>query len=298
MRNWKNVLTLDSGRNMRAGSTEALAVAIRRGADLRILTDFRHNEHIDTSSENPEMVREVSEFRVTYLLENRWTAAIMSLRQPISGPDGFGPRPSMSFFLYNQDGQQAIARPYLDGIQAKGKPGPSVPDKPPNMPKYHTLDAWDSETNAPSSNFVYDFEIYQFLVRDDWQEVLHHNADGTIVTGSVAALAEAFRSGQEVKVGLRGLCADLKGETGAMEHEVFVQTGSNYYYTERNLFFAGTHPVVRVKPSIPMRYMSSSWDFGWLFVRTDGFVQSLLYDPYTLKPGRKDSRQAVRWFVR
>jgi hypothetical protein len=298
MSDWTNIVSLDSGRNVRTGSTKDLVAAIRRGADLRILTDFRHNEHIDTSSANPELVREVSEFRVTYLIEDRWAAAIMSLRQPVSGPEGFGPRPSMSFFMYNQDGQQAIARPYLDGSSAIGEPGPSIPVQPPNMPKYHTLDAWDAETNAPSSNFIYDFEIYDFLVRDDWQEVLSHGADGSVVAGSLDALTEAFRRGREVKVGLRGLCADLKRGGGASDHEVFVQTGSNYHYTERGLFFAGTHPVVRVSPSIPMRYTSRGWDFGWLFVRTDGFVQSLLYDPYTLKPRKQDSRHEVRWFVK
>ncbi len=298
MDSWKNVLTLNSDRTVREGSTEMLAAAIRRGADLRIRTDFRHNEHIDTSSDDPEMVNEVSEFGVTYLIEDRWTAGIMSLRQPISGPDGFGPRPSMSFFLYNQDGHQAIARPFLDGIPAKGEPGSSVPVPPPRMPKYNALETWDSETNAPSINFIYDFEFYQFFVRDDWREVLHHDSDGTVVAGSVGALTDAFSRGQEVKVGVHGLCLDLSTSAAATDHEVFVQTGSSYHYTGRDLFFAGTHPVVRVRPSLPMRYTSRGWDFGWMFVRTDGFVQSLLYDPYTLQVRRKDSRHSIRWFVR
>jgi hypothetical protein len=224
----------------------------------------------------------------------------MNLRQPIGGPDGFGPRPSMSFFLYNQDGHQAIARPFLDGVPAKGEPGPSLPTQPANMPKYHALEAWDAETNAPSTNFIYDFEFYQFLVRDDWQEMLHHTAEGTVVSGSLAALIDAFSRGLEVKVGISGLCSGMeKGDSlGMIDHEVFVRTGSNYHYTKRNLFFAGTHPLIRVRPSLPMRYTSGGWDFGWLFVRTDGFVQSLLYDPYTLQVHRKDSHHSIRWFVR
>src|SRR6476661_3339331 len=118
-----NPLTLNSDRTIRDGSFAALADAIRRAADLRIATEFRHNEHIDTASDDPELVREVAEFRVTYLLDDRWSAGIMTLRQPVDLPDGFGPRPSMSFFLYNQDGQQAIARPYLDGVHATGARG-------------------------------------------------------------------------------------------------------------------------------------------------------------------------------
>jgi len=98
---WQSALVLDRGRKPVGGSTRKLADAIRRGADLRIYTEFRHNEHIDTNSTNPELIQEVADFRVTYLLEERWVAGIINLRQPIELPDGFGPRPSMSFFLYN-----------------------------------------------------------------------------------------------------------------------------------------------------------------------------------------------------
>ena len=47
---WRSVLTLNSNRTLRSGSTGELNAAIRRGADLRILTEFRHNEHIDPNS--------------------------------------------------------------------------------------------------------------------------------------------------------------------------------------------------------------------------------------------------------
>ena len=107
VRGLHRALSLDAKRRVRDGSAKALAAAIRRGADLHIGTEFRHNEHVDTSSDNPETVRELAEFRTTYLVEDRWTAGIMTLRQPVSLPDAFGPRPSMSFFLYNQDGTQA-----------------------------------------------------------------------------------------------------------------------------------------------------------------------------------------------
>ena len=75
----------------------------------------------------------------------------MTLRQPVDLPDGFGPRPSMSFFLYNQDGQQAIARPYLDGAPAAGTLGPAPIDDHSDMPRYHQQDSWDASTNAPST---------------------------------------------------------------------------------------------------------------------------------------------------
>jgi len=113
--------------------------------------------------------------------------------------------------------------------------------------------------------------------------------------GSLDQLTEAFIRGSEIKVGIRGLCADL-GSTA--DHELFVHTGPGYYCTERRLFSAGTQPTVRVKPAIPMRYESSGWDFGWLMVRTDGYVARWLCDPYTLKFDKSDGHYAIRWFVR
>jgi len=291
-------LTLNADRTIRDGSFAALADAIRRGADLRIATEFRHNEHIDTASDNPELVREVAEFRLTYLLEDRWSAGIMTLRQPVDLPEGFGPRPSMSFFLYNQDGRQAIARPYLDGRPATGARGPAALDDHGDMARYHQHDSWDAGTNAPSSNFVYDFDHYQFWVYDRWREVLSHAADGRVLAGSLDELAEAFTRGCAIKLGIRGLCADLAEQSaGALEHEVFVHAGSCYYYTERRLFMTGTHPLARVRPAIPLRYTSGGWDFGWLMARTDGHVARWLCDPYTLTFHKSAGRYAMRWFV-
>lgn len=296
---WKCTLELDSDRQLISGSTEALALAISNGADMRIYTEFYHNEHIDTNSANTELIKEVADFRVTYLLDGRWVAGIINLRQPIELPIGFGPRPSMSFFLYNQNAEQAIARPYLDGIFGNGKKGTSKLDDHSKMPKYHQIDSWDSETNAPSSNFVYDFETYKFWVRDDWNEVYSNSAEGKNISGALEALVKAFANGCEIKVGITGLCRDIDKRIPAeMAHEVFVQCGSCYYYSESKQFCAASQPVVRVKPSIPLHYKSKEWDFGWLMLRSDGHVAHWLVDPYTLKFNKSKNRYAMRWFVR
>ena len=296
---WSEVLTLGADRSVVAGSDSALRRAIGRGADLRIGTTFVHNEHLDPRSDCAERIHEVAEFRCTYLLDDRWVAGIMTLRQPIAVPDGFGPRPSMSFFLYNQNGQQAIARPFLDGGAVRAEPGSCAVDDHADMPKYHEEDNWDAGTNAPSSNFVYEFGTYRFFVRDDWREVLSHDESGAVISGTVEVLGDALWQGREVKVAVRGLCAAWStGPQRSLAHEVFIQAGSCYYYTERKLFLAGTHPVVRLRPDIPLRYSTRGWDFGWLMVRSDGRVEQLLYDPYTLKVRRQDGRFSLRWFVR
>jgi hypothetical protein len=283
MAEWRCALELDAERRVCGGSPAALAAAIGRGADLKIFTDFYHHEHIRPGDANTEIVQEISEFGVTYLVDGRWAAGVMSLRQPIDPPEGFGPRPSMSFFLYNQDGEQAIARPFLDGVPATGAPGPSPVDTHPEMPKYHQHDAWDGETNAPSQNFVYDFEHFRFFVRDEWRAVT-----------DMADLGAAFNRGADIKVGIDGLCADL----GALPHTVFVRIGNGFHYPESGRFCAETHPIIRVQPNTPMRYASHNWDFGWLVVRSDGFVEYLRCDPYTLQFSRRRGEYTVRWYVR
>jgi hypothetical protein len=297
---WICALTLDAQRQTVAGSAQALAAAIGRGADLRIATEFRHNEHIDVTSQRDELVREVAEFAITYLLDGRWTAGIMSLRQPVELPTGFGPRSSMSYFLYNEDGGQAIARLHLDGGVATASPGPSPVDAPGDMPKYHALHGADTGTNAPSHNFVYDFDVFHYWVCDRWTEVLAHDERGRVSSGGIETLTDAFGRGCRVKVAVSGLCDDL-GDGGPdqhkLDHELFVEIGSSYYYTSQGLFIGGSHPVVRVRPDIPMVYHSHGWDSGWLVVRTDGTVIYRRCDPYTLAFDERTYRCGLRWFV-
>lgn len=293
---WRCALELDEERRVVGGSTQDLCRAVARGADLRIYTEFRHHEHIEPGSPNHELIQEVSDFRITYLLDSRWVGGIMNLRMPINPPEGFGPRPSLSFFMYNQDGRQAIARPFLDGTPADGELGPAPPEDHSDMPRYHQIDAWDADTNAPSSNFIYDFGAYRFLVRDEWSQVLACNSDGEVLSGSLDDLVAAFTAGAEVKVAVRGLCADL-GE-GGPDHEVVVHCGPCYYNTERRVFSTGTQPVVRVRPAIPLVYQSGGWDFGSLMTRSDGYVARWLCNPYTLRFSKSSGHYPIRWFVR
>jgi hypothetical protein len=296
---WRHTLTLNASRNLVAGDPLALREAIARGADLRIYSEFRHNEHIDTTSCNDELVQETMDMRATYLIDNRWCAGIITLRQPVELPKGFGPRPSLSLFLYNEDGSQAIARPHLDGPPPAALRGEFPPADHPDMPKYHESDRWDEGTNAPSSNFVYDFDTLRYFVRDDWRLVLHHTDDGEIRHGSHEELADAFARGVEWKLGIRGLCSDLAPpDEQPTPHEVFIQAGSCYLYTRQRLLIAASHPVARVRPAIPLHYTSDAWDYAWLVARTDGHVARLVYNPYTLQSSRATGSHEMRWFCR
>ncbi len=155
------------------------------------------------------------------------------------------------------------------------------------------------QTNAPIENFIYDFEKFRFLVHDEWREVLAHSAEGKVLRGSLADLTAAFAEGCEVKVAIRNLCADLsRPEDPQVEHEVFVHVGSCYHYPDQGLFLASSHPLVRVRPAVPLVYSSHGWDFGWLMPRSDGFVARWLVNPYTLQFEKSQAHHALRWFVR
>ncbi|NQT59471.1 MAG: hypothetical protein HQ557_10875 [Bacteroidetes bacterium] len=300
MSQWTNVLELNSKRDIVSGSEKALCDAVGRAADLRIYTEFRHNEHIDPSSTDNDLIQEVSEFRETCLLDNRWTAGFMTLRQPVSLPDRFGPRSSISYFLYNQNGQQAIARPFLDGLPAMGIPEASPVNKYEEMPKYHEQSAWDADTNAPSSNFIYDFGKFRYTVCDNWQEVYSHDENGELLSGSLEQLTGAFREGCEIKAGISGFFDDLSGldPQSLLENEVFIQTGWGYYYNNKKLFIAETHPLVKCKPAIPLLYESRGWNFGWVVLRSDGACVERICDPYTLQFTDIERRYKIRWFIR
>jgi len=296
---WRSVVELDSGRQLTQGEPARLRQAIAAGADLRVYSEFWHDEHIEPGSPRHELVQETMDFRATYLLDERWVAGLLTLRQPVQLPAEFGPRPSLSLFLYHEDGQQAGARSFLDGPPVVGTPGSSPPEPHREMPKYHELERFDDGTNAPSSNFVYDFERLRFFVRDDWREVLSHSAEGDVLSGSPAAVARAFAQGVEWKVGIRGLCDDLALPGAApLNHEVFIQLGSCYFYTAEQVLIGGSHPLPRVCPAIPLRYTSRGWDYAWLLPRSDGQCAILRYDPYTLQPQRMHERFAMRWFCR
>ena len=293
---WTRVLTLDEDRQITSGSTDALNDAIRRGADLHVVTRYRHAEHVDAGASENEVVDENMDFRLTCLIDDRWSAGFTTARVPVVPPDGFGPRPSLSLFLYNQDGLQALARPFLDGQTVAGDP--AVADMPDgvDVPRYHAIDSYDADTLAPIRTYIYDFDFFHYLVRDAWREVAVHEAGTPAPPTAVAELGKAFTSGSDVKVGISGLNDDLASGT-PLPHEVFVHVDHLYHYKDSGLLIAATQPVVRTSPAIPVVYHSGAWDFGWLMARSDGNVDRWLCDPRTQKFAKSRTTNRIRWFV-
>ena len=304
---WSLALELTPDRSVRAGSKAALAEAIGRAADLRVYTEFLFEEHIipggngDPTQNGP--IREVIDFRQTILVEGRHVGAVTTQRQPLEPPFGFnGTDPKMSFFMYTGDGDQALANLVFAGVEGAPPPGERTLVPPPDdMPKMGDQEYFDLGTSGPSRNFVYDMETYRYFVRDDWEEILAHEADGTVTAGSFDALEAAQIAGREIKVGIRDLAAGLRRPGGPetdVPHEVFTPVGSGFLHTGPRVYAALTHPLVRVAASDPLRYGSGGWDVAWVFLRTDGASVVRRLEPYTRTWTDVPARFACRWFAR
>eukprot|EP01051_Picozoa_sp_SAG22_P000320 SAG22_NODE_7_length_40155_cov_25.241356_33_plen_373_part_00 len=329
---WASQLRLDKARSAVGGSGAALAAAIAGGADLRVITGFAHNEHIDRSSSNGEIVLEPSSFPVTCALYPDaaaaapcWVAGFMTTRQPVNSNDNtghgaFGPTPAISLFMYNQDGRQARAAVQLDPEAFAAASVPAPPATTTAAAAAAKLGGefvsptaailadglmsiqsqFDMDTDAPSSNFTYYFESYNFFTATRWVEALHTTSAGEVAAGSFEALAAACQAGSRVKVGVRELSADLQRPGGGgLSHEVFVECGWCFYYPESRKFSAATQLVVRCAPaaSPPLAYGSGNWDLGWLLVESSGWTCYRRLDPYTLSWSDREGRHALRWFV-
>jgi len=297
---WTPALTLSSDRSVAGGSHGALAAAIGRGADLRVYTEFVFEEHIvpggDGDPSHDGVVREVIDFRETILLGGSHVAGVTTLRQALFPPFGFNGDPRMSFFLYQGDGRQACANLLFGDVPSDVRPGVrgDLPT-PADMPKMSPEVVYDIGTTGPSRNFVYDMEVYRYFVRDVWQELLAHDAEGKVERGSIDAIEEAQIAGREIKVGIRGLAADLGA---GPDHEVFTLVGSGFFHTRMRLYDTLTHPLVRVAPAIPLEYRSNGWDVAWVYLRTDGVATLRLLNPYTRQFTDRPARFACRWFAR
>jgi len=309
---WTTALELHPDRTVKAGSKEALVAALTRGADLRMYTEFVFEEHIEPGwTGDPSqhgLIREVIDFRQTIIVDGRHAAGMTTLRQPLHPPFGFnGTDAKMAYFFYTSDADQAranvlIAGPEADAARAGGVApgGPAIDPPPAGMRKMSPEEAFDLGTLGPSRNFVYDMEVYRFIVRDDWEEIVAHDADGTVTGGSLDVLEAAQIAGRELKVAIRDLAADVASSIGlpAIAHEVVSNVGSGFFHTGPRLYNALTHPIVRVAPAVPLRYRSRGWDLVWVHLRTDGRAIIRRLDPLTHAWSDTPARFAARWFAR
>ena len=209
---WESAMKLDEDRaTVLSGSTSRLQEMVASGSDIRVVTQFRHNEHVDAASANAELVLEPSSFPITVALypdagpqrSPSWVAMVMTARQPVNpndntgvggfnqAPDAASPAAALSLFLYNQNAQQGRAAVQLSreafaaassGVHAphgsEFQPGDEYPkragiyDKDGNeMMEIQSEN--DLGTNAPSSNFIYRFQGYEFFAQTRWETALH-----------------------------------------------------------------------------------------------------------------------------
>jgi len=288
-------LEMDINRNILSGSTETLNERIAGGADLRISTGFLHNEHIDPSSEDNQLIVEVSTFAETVLIDGKWSAYFMTLRQPVGLRDGFGPSKALSLFLYNQDGRQAVARLILDPTESIDASA-DVEDVDKILKKMHTFSINDSGTTGLSKNFIYDFESFRYLTNECYEEVYANDKDGACVGGSEPALAQAYADGRGIKIAVSGISEVLWGDTGHRD-EIFIHCSSSYYYTKDKLMITNSQPFISVPADIPLSYKPQSYRYCWMVVRNDGRVEIRSYSPFTGEWKTQATKLPIRWFA-
>lgn len=287
-------LVLNAQREPVQGSTERLNLKLRHGADLRIRTEFRHNEHIDVHSDDNQLVTETSTFAQTMLIDGNWSAYFMTLRQPVALRDGFGAPHALSLFLYNQNAQQALARLTLDRSLDRETAGEMEYD---GFRKMHTMGSFDAHTRGASKNFIYDFESYHFIVKDHYEEIYANDRSGQPIFGTAEQLDQAYNEqGRGIKLSIAGLSAMMWGNKDH-EDEVFVHCGSSYFYTQDRLMIANTLPFVSVPAAVPVMYRSEGFRYCWCIARTDGRVVVRSYNPFSDTWETKSDQLPLRWFA-
>ncbi len=286
------VLELDHQQTCVNGSIELLNDRIRAGADIRIRTDFLHNEHIDPTSDDNQLVVETSTFPQTVLIDDRWSAYFMTLRQPVSLIEGFGYPNSLSLFCYNQNGQQAMARMVLDDTAEQT----DIWDPDADFPKMKTLSLNDTGTGGISRNFIYAFDRFRFFALNAFAERFSNAADGSPLSGALADIQEAYRSGHPIKLGIRGLSRVLWGDNGH-DDETFIHASSSYDYTGTPLMVANSAPFVSVPADIPLTYRPQGFRYCWLVARSDGYVAIRSFNPFDRSWTTQNAQLPIRWFV-
>ena len=288
-----------------AGSAESLAAAIGRGADLRVYTEFLFEEHIvpggDGDPAHDGLIREVIDFRETILVDGRHVGGDHDAA-PAAPPAVRVQRhrPRMSFFLYTARRPTRRCANLLLRRRPSERPRPGERrwSRPPaDMPKMSPEVVFDLGTTGPSRNFVYDMEIYRYFVRDDWEELLAHDADGQVTGGSFDALEAAQIAGREFKVGIRGLARGPR--RWAPEHEVFSLVGSGFFHTRAAAVRRADPPARPRRAGDPaaLPLLRLGCRVGPPADRRRGATVRRL-DPYTRRFADTPARFACRWFAR
>lgn len=286
-------MTLNPKREIVQGSVEKLNGLIAAGADLKVSTGFTFNEHIDINAKDDQTVIETSTFAQTVIIDNHWSAAFMTLRQPVELPHGFGHANSLSLFLYNQNGLQAMAKLILDG-QVEKALNHDTDDF--GYVKNHLISMSDQGTLGVSRNFIYDFDFMAFSLDDTYKELYANSKEGLCVGGSIDVMAEAYAKGRGIKLAVSDLSEALWGKSSHSD-EHFLPCASSYYLTREKVMITNSLPFISVPADIPLTYKTRSYKYCWLVARSDGRVEIRSYSPFENKWLTQAMRTKLRWFA-
>ena len=211
--------------------------------------------------------------------------------------------PKMSFFMYT-DGRRAGAANLVFGAPPEtGRPARASGRwslHPPTCPRSGTQEFFDLGTSGPSRNFVYDMEAYRFFVRDEWEEILAHDAAGTVtgrlVRGPGGGPGRRPRDqGRDSRPGRR---ARIAGHVAGAARNVHPRRVWLHPCSSGSLRDTDPPAGPDCRRTFPIRYGSGNWDVAWIFLRTDGQATVRRLDPWTRVWEDRPTRFACRWFAR
>ena len=271
------------------GALSNLAAAVRAGYDLRRSSTY--------NLPGAGLVEETMTLQTTWIFDTHNVGGLQTLRHPLDCGLGISMQPCMSLWIFGVTASQNSAFVPLDGKPMAEATG--------NWARVWN-DAYSAETgeNVPGR--------YEWFVRGGWEEVLSHDEHGTTTHGSWTALRAAAMKGATFKVGIRNLWAHLGPPSASPppEHEVFLESTTNFAHLDQDYFAVLTQPTVLLQPGpLPLSFdRGENFELGWLVARTDGKVQMQMLDPSTMRWRRDASthahddappwtRCAMRWFV-
>jgi len=274
---WVKLCSVGEDFRVIDGDPTSVAEAVRQGADLRRYSTY-----------NPALtglVEETMALQTTWVFDDGHVGGLSTLRHPAECGLRFFKQPSMAYWIFSVGAPSSSAFVPLDGNPADGATGSwvRVEEQP-----------FDSRSDAAWLS-----KKYHWWVRDDWEEIYSHDAQGGSLQGCWKDVCRAAASGRALKVGIRNPWDHLVSKNDSVPaYEAFIECGTQFAHLDAGFFAAMTIPTLLVGPCVPLKFTGENFESGWLLVRTNGSVDRQILDPSTFKWHCVQTRHALRWFAR
>ena len=258
------------------GSVAAVAEAVRTGADLRRFSTY----YLKGSG----LVEETMALQTTWVFDDQNVGGLQTLRHPVLSGLGIQMEPSIALWIFGVTAPQSSAF-----VPLHGKPMPNATGE------------WAQVNNNAYGRAEKEYvpNRYHWWARSDWEQICVHDENGNPSLGSWEEMRKAANDGYMLKVGIKNLWSYLLPSAAEVpEHEVFIESTTDFSHVEEQFFTVLTQPTFLIEPCLPLNFVGENFFPGWLVVFSDGRVQRQILNPSTMQWERTWDRYSVRWFVR